>query len=282
MPTRAQAARCETVARMAPPVLRGHTIGYGSFRSADGRAIAHRLLPISLAALVVDLASAKAVVTGPRASSGTDGETTWGCGVSIGLTPAGVAALLGVPMRELTARSLLLEDLVGRRAAAELPERLAEAPDWPARFRLLDTLLTHRLGRHAPARDPHAPTGEPHAPAGVPRGREGELVMVAWGYLQRGGGRLRVGDLAARLGVGRRGLEREFRAAFGLSPGVVGRIARFQRALALVQRGLGFAEVAAVGGYADQAHFTREMRAMAGITPGELRAIVQDPGTTGA
>ncbi|GAA2646883.1 AraC family transcriptional regulator [Paractinoplanes durhamensis] len=262
VPVRAGAAGCETVQRAAAPALRGHVLGYGGFRSADGRAIAHRLLPISVAALIVDFAGGRAVVTGPRAATTTDGPTTWGHGVTVGLTPAGVHALLGVPMRELVGATLTLDDLPGAHAA-ELPERLAQAPDRSSRFRLLDELLAARLGSGRAGGDGTATGG-----AGV--------AGAAWRRLQQSGGRLRIGELAAELGVGRRGLERDFRGSFGLSPGAVGRIARFQRALRLIGDGVGLAEVAAAGGYADQPHLTRETRAMAGVTPGELRAIVQD------
>jgi AraC-like DNA-binding protein len=293
MPTSVGVTVCETVSRAAPAALRPHTIGYGGFRSTGGRALPHRLLPISVAALVVDLASETAIVTGPRASSGTDGQTSWGYGVTVGLTPAGVVALLGVPMREITGRSLLLSEVLSggvratggggirgggglrgggggiRGIAAELPERIAGAVGWAARFRVLDELLSRQLGfrRAGPAAG-----GCGGYAFGVPAA---DPVMAAWGRLQLAGGRLRVGELAAQLGVGRRGLEREFRATFGLSPGAVGRIARFQRSLGLLVEGRGLADVAAHGGYADQSHFTRETRAMAGMTPGELRAFVQ-------
>nr|EIF93372.1 AraC family transcriptional regulator [Streptomyces tsukubensis NRRL18488] len=42
---------------------------------------------------------------------------------------------------------------------------------------------------------------------------------------------------------------------------------RLQRALALVGRGAPYASAAVSAGYADQAHFTREMRALSGMTP---------------
>ena len=46
---------------------------------------------------------------------------------------------------------------------------------------------------------------------------------------------------------------------------------RFQRALEEVRCGVPLAQVAAAGGYADQAHLSREVRALAGTTPRGLR-----------
>jgi AraC-like DNA-binding protein len=40
--------------------------------------------------------------------------------------------------------------------------------------------------------------------------------------------------------------------------------------------GASLARAAVTSGYADQPHLNRETRAMAGLTPAELRAIVQD------
>jgi AraC-like DNA-binding protein len=60
-----------------------------------------------------------------------------------------------------------------------------------------------------------------------------------------------------------------FRRAVGLTPKRYCRVRRFQRALALPRGSLGALALAA--GYSDQAHFTREFRALAGLTPGEYR-----------
>jgi AraC-like DNA-binding protein len=100
-------------------------------------------------------------------------------------------------------------------------------------------------------------------------------VSEAWRRLHRSGGRCRVGDLAGELGIGRRQLERGFREQLGISPGTIGRIARFQRAVDLIGRGASLAAAATGSGFADQSHLSRETRAMAGVTPGELRAFVQ-------
>jgi AraC-like DNA-binding protein len=50
------------------------------------------------------------------------------------------------------------------------------------------------------------------------------------------------------------------------------RILRLQRALALARRGHAFADVSATAGYADQAHLSREVKALAGVPLSELMA----------
>ncbi|MER7124688.1 helix-turn-helix domain-containing protein, partial [Streptomyces goshikiensis] len=88
--------------------------------------------------------------------------------------------------------------------------------------------------------------------------------------------RLRAGEgvaaTAAAVGLGERRLHRLSLDAFGYGPRLLGRVLRLQRALALSRRGLAQAEVAYAAGYADQAHLTREVRALAGVTPGAYAA----------
>jgi AraC-like DNA-binding protein len=77
-------------------------------------------------------------------------------------------------------------------------------------------------------------------------------------------------DTADALGWTTRSLHRRCVAAFGYGPAVLRRVLRFRRALALLRGGVGPAEVAAVAGYADQPHLSREVRALAGLAPGQL------------
>jgi AraC-like DNA-binding protein len=67
---------------------------------------------------------------------------------------------------------------------------------------------------------------------------------------------------AERLGWTERSLHRRCLAAFGYGPAVLRRVLRFRRAAALLY--------AAVAGYADQPHLSREVRALAGVAPGQL------------
>ena len=80
-----------------------------------------------------------------------------------------------------------------------------------------------------------------------------------------------VGAIADRCGLSPRHLQRRCRGSFGYGPKTLARILRLQRAVALARAGRPFADVSATAGYADQAHLSREVRALAGIP---LRQLV--------
>ena len=84
----------------------------------------------------------------------------------------------------------------------------------------------------------------------------------------------RVGAIAEDLGVSARHLRRLVLAHTGLEPRTLSRIMRFQRFLDLSDRAAEpfLADLAARAGYADQAHLTREVRALSGLTPTALLA----------
>jgi AraC-like DNA-binding protein len=245
---------CESVVRLPHPRLRPFVAGYAGFRTRSGLPVARRVLPLNLTTLIIDFAGPGRLVTGPRSTPVVCEEAGWRHGVAVGLTPAGVAALLGVPMRELAGATVPLADLLGPRAA-RLADRLAEEPDWAARFDVLDDRLAVWLE-----------TG---------RGPDGP-VMRAWWRLQEAPGRTTIGGLADELGVSRRHLEIGFRRHVGLTPKTVARVARFQHAVRVLSMPSATLDRAVACGYADQPHFTREFREMTGTTPARLFAFLQD------
>ncbi|MGY1718151.1 helix-turn-helix domain-containing protein [Blastococcus sp. SYSU DS0552] len=172
-------------------------------------------------------------------------------GIQLSLTPLGARALLGLPAGELASLDVPLTDLLGP-AGTELVDGLRTAAGWPARFAALDAALLRRL------RDVD----------GVPA-----EVAEAWRLTTAAGGRLRVSQLAARVGWSTRHLEQRFRAETGLGPKEAARVVRFDRARrALAARvatggAPDLAALAAGTGFADQAHLTREWRAFAGLPP---------------
>jgi transcriptional regulator GlxA family with amidase domain len=79
-----------------------------------------------------------------------------------------------------------------------------------------------------------------------------------------------VAPTAEEVGWSARQLHRRALEAFGYGPKTLARVLRLQRALSLARDGLPAAEVAAVTGYADQAHLAREVRELAGAPLGSL------------
>jgi transcriptional regulator GlxA family with amidase domain len=81
----------------------------------------------------------------------------------------------------------------------------------------------------------------------------------------------RVDELASSLGFSERQLRRRFLDAVGYGPKTLQRVLRLRRFLAqAVGSSDGLARAAIDAGYADQAHLSRECRALTGLTPVEL------------
>jgi AraC-like DNA-binding protein len=165
-------------------------------------------------------------------------------GIQLSLTPLGARRLLGLPAGELAALDVDPAEVLG---STELVERVRAAGTWDERFAAAEDVLLRAAG-----------TGEP-APE----------VAEAWRLTLASGGRLRVADVARRVGWSERHLTARFRAETGLGPKQAARVVRFDRARrALAARPRpGLAGLAAATGYADQAHLTRDWRAFTGLSP---------------
>lgn len=251
--------------RPAHPRLRSYVAGYSGYDMVPAGPVVCRMLPTALLTVAVDFVAPRQlspgvaeaalprmtpVLTGLSDSGSVLGHAGRRHGVAVGLTPRGAFALCGVPMRELTGQAVNLSELVGARAD-ELAERLADAPNWPARFDLLDDLLTAWIAA--------GPT-------------TADAVQLAWRRLRSTHGRTRIRHVAEDLGLSQRRLETRFAEQVGITPKRLARLLRFQHALRLicVPTPPALSQVAIRCGYADQAHLTREIRSLAGCTPTDL------------
>lgn len=261
---------------LPPPDVRGST----GYREEMRQPLRRREVPSGWATLVIAFGEAplrilemparahrpqvvRAFVTGLADGPALTEHAGRQSGMEVRLDPLGARRLLGLPMRELTNVVVDLEDIWGR-AAVELTERLAEAPDWSTRFDVLDRALLPRLAA---------------GPAPTP------AVRRAWDRLSAAHGAVRVEDLAAEVGWTRQRLARAFDEQIGLAPKAAARLLRFERAHAALALPTvpPIAAVAAGCGYADQAHLTREFGRLAGITPRAFRdAQLPDGGGTAA
>lgn len=174
--------------------------------------------------------------------------------VGVRFAPGGARLVVPLPLVEVTDRVVDAE-ATGARELGPLVERLANAPDDDARI--------HLLIRHLRAvrRDRDAP---------VPAKIAHALGRLAGAHADRA-----LGDLADELGITHQHLDGLFHRAVGVSPRMLARIQRFDHASkALLAPHLppgGIARVAHAFGYADQAHFAREVKTFAGVSPTALR-----------
>ena len=82
---------------------------------------------------------------------------------------------------------------------------------------------------------------------------------------------------AHAVGMSERNLHRDLVRWSGLAPKSLARILRMQRCLAALRAGQApLALLALRLGYADQAHMTRELKALAGVTPREVVPAVRN------
>jgi AraC-like DNA-binding protein len=111
-----------------------------------------------------------------------------------------------------------------------------------------------------------------------PLSREQQLVMRAHHAIARSRGRVTIDALAEAVGVSRRHLERAFIASVGHGPKVACRVVRLGAAIRLIDAAptISQSRLAHEVGYFDQAHMIREIKALSGITPGQLIAERQE------
>ena len=163
--------------------------------------------------------------------------------------PTGFHYLFGIPMHDLADEALSAVDVLGPRIV-RLHQRLQETRDDQELIGLAETFL--RASMRAPLH-----------PDPVQRAAEAIL---------RCHGRLDVASVARQVGLSPRQMERRFRVQVGVSPKILSRLTRFQRALHL-RRALpeaGWARIAVDAGYYDQMHLAKEFQALAGESPSRL------------
>jgi AraC-like DNA-binding protein len=276
------------VSESAAPRLRQHVLGYCGYEEETVGFTRRRELPSGEVVLIVGFGP-ELRTTYPQLAPGraathrsfvaglhdthcfveTPGDQA---GIQVNLTPLGAHLLLGLPMHELTNRVVDLDDLLDAEGEL-LVEQLHDAPDWQARFELLDRTLVRRLDAARPA----SPD-----------------VAWAWRRLVESAGRLPVGELCEEVGCSRKHMLRRFNEQIGVAPKTFARVLRFQRAVHMLghrdgaswvdERELGagrrmsWGEIALECGYFDQAHMNRDFRQFAGASPGELAASLLPDG----
>jgi len=169
--------------------------------------------------------------------------------------PQGAGQVFGVPMHELTGRMVPIADL--SRALAGGLENARES----ASFVRIESALARVCGE------------------------QDLLVAEAVRQIVWARGACDLAQLARRLGIGSRRLERRFQRGVGMPPKLFCRIQRFQHVFQVIEDGCpNWVNAAVECGYYDQAHLIRDFRDFSGKAPSVLLAdadlakhFVRDP-----
>lgn len=160
--------------------------------------------------------------------------------------PGDAPTFLGVPANALLNERVPLSELWSRSRSRKLLDRVRSATD-PATE--LDQAVAELM---------ETPTD--------PLARQ-VVHHVRTNTLHAGRGVL---GLARKLDISERQLHRRCLTAFGYGAKMLDRVLRMNAALDRARTGQALAEVAALSGYADQAHLTRDVKALTGLPPTTL------------
>jgi AraC-like DNA-binding protein len=260
-----EAGAWELVRALPAPPLRGLVREYVGWHEYAAAPINRRELPTEIIPVIVNFGAPIRVFDITKPDRWTDhdsfstgaydshvivGSSGASGGLQINFTILGARLFFGRPLRELTNLALPLADLMGKPADAFCGQ-LRSAATWDDRFAIADREITRRVAQN-PA---------PVAP-----------VNWAWSQLRKSAGRVPIASLVDEIGWSQKHFISRFRDELGLAPKTLGRVLRFARAVDILKRGRAFrfADLAAECGYYDQAHFTRDVREFAGLSPRDL------------
>lgn len=166
------------------------------------------------------------------------------------LTPGAVPALFGMPATALTGAFAELGGVLGK-TGEQWQRRMLSAAGDEERVQLAGDFLEKLAPQRA--NDPAAMAAKEMSAGGSTGGIDG------W---------------ARRFHLSRRQFERLFKAGVGLSPGTFNRILRFEKAVGRMPGNLRLTDLAHQSGYYDQAHFIRDFRELAGLSPRAYRSAI--------
>ena len=185
---------------------------------------------------------------------GHDGNQT---GVQLQLHATAIPDVFGMPAADLHREVVDLRQLWPAGAVQELLDRVSGTEDQSVQADAVFEMVRRQR---------------------QPRPRAIDRVLSAgWDLLTSPRGPSRIDGIAHQLGWDRRTLGQRVSREFGVNPVTARSIARFDRAQRLIREGTALADAAAVSGYADQPHLTRDFKRFIGASPTRWLADEQLP-----
>jgi AraC-like DNA-binding protein len=210
--------------------------------------------PVSLVVVAADYARFYGVVSG--LSTTTLAGTGWAVGVMC--APAAGALVAGGPMSRYTDQHVDVSEVLGaggERLTTRVREAMATDPTAPAAHAAAMAAFGDALRRFLPVDD------------------DGLLVNRIVEFVEGDREVTRVAQVCEHFSLSERTLQRLIDRRLGLTPKWLIQRRRLQEAAERLRAGpAGLGDVAALLGYADQAHFTRDFARVTAMTPGQFAA----------
>lgn len=189
----------------------------------------------------------QAVVTGlrqlPRIFRYMPGATT----LLVMFRPMGAAAFFREPLHDFFSDAVSLEALTHMNDITILQEQLATAPTAASAVAMVEGFLQRRFCV----------------------GDEDRRLIRTLETIDSTGGRRRIQDVAASVGMSQDALEKAFRRKVGATPKQYASIVRIRQVLRAMQDVQGVSFVP--DGFFDQAHFIKDFKRFTGLTPTEFQ-----------
>jgi AraC-like DNA-binding protein len=161
--------------------------------------------------------------------------------------PEGLIPFLTIPVSHLEDKAVNIEDVFGEKGKM-LADEVTAAPDNTLRIKLIEEFLLSCLE-------------DPQTIDAITKGCV-EVIFQSQGQLD-------VMQLAERMNINRRNMERKFMSAIGLSPKQLSKVVRLQATLKMLEQNkfTSLTSLAYENGYYDQAHFIKDFKEFTGMSP---------------
>lgn len=172
--------------------------------------------------------------------------------ISARFHPNGLTPFINIPVTSMEDRAVPLEELFGD-DGIRLSEAVLAAADTQSRMLLIEGFLLERL----------------QTPQAADR-----ITQSCVEAMLESAGQLTVDDVADKLQVNRRQLERKFSSAIGISPKQLLRVIRLQNTIKMLEKKqfTSLTALAYENGYFDQAHFIKDFKEFTGVSPKQFYA----------
>lgn len=161
--------------------------------------------------------------------------------------PEGLVPFLSIPVAALEDKAVSIVEVFGEKGK-NLEEEVLAANDNAQRIRLIEIFLLSSLT------DPQT----------IDRVAQSCVEVIFQSQGQMG-----MAELADKLNINRRNMERKFTTAIGLSPKQLSRVVRLQATLKMLEQKkfTSLTSLAYENGYYDQAHFIKDFKEFTGTSP---------------